>query len=49
MFSVAVTLLWIIVAFGTLQRAWTGAIFVAPCLKEVEGEEEKAREACSAV
>lgn len=44
-FSVAVTLLWIVVALGTLQRAWTGAIFVAPCLKEVEGKEAKAKEA----
>ncbi|GAB7365731.1 hypothetical protein MBLNU230_g7068t1 [Neophaeotheca triangularis] len=43
-FSVSVALLWIVVAVGTLKRAWTGAIFVAPCLKEVEGSEGKARE-----
>jgi tellurite resistance protein TehA-like permease len=41
MFSVAVTLLWLIVALGTLHRAYTGVIFVAPCLKEVEAIEEK--------
>merc|ERR1712070_580524 len=27
LFSVAVTLLWIVVSCGTLQRAWTGKMF----------------------
>nr|POE96542.1 sulfite efflux pump ssu1 [Quercus suber] len=44
-FSVAVSLLWIIVALWTLERAWSGAIFVAPCLKDVEENEAKIREA----
>ncbi|RMX90949.1 hypothetical protein D0868_14275 [Hortaea werneckii] len=35
-FSVAVTLLWIVVSCGTLQRAWTGEMFFAPCLKDLE-------------
>ncbi|KAI7270233.1 putative C4-dicarboxylate transporter/malic acid transport protein [Hortaea werneckii] len=35
-FSVAVTLLWIAVTSGTLQRAWTGEMFFAPCLKDLE-------------
>lgn len=38
-FSVAVTMLWIVVATGTLYRACTGVIFFAPCLKDVEGKE----------
>lgn len=44
-FSVAVALLWVVVSIGTLQRAWTGEIFVAPCLKDmVEGREEGGKE-----
>lgn len=42
-FSLSVTLLWIVVALGTLYRAWTGEIFIAPCLKEAE-EKEKEKE-----
>lgn len=42
-FSLVVTLLWIVVAIGTLIRAWTGDIFVAPCLKEVEDKEKEAQ------
>lgn len=41
-FSLTVTLLWIVVAIGTLIRAYTGEIFVAPCLKDVE-EKERAQ------
>ena len=37
-FSVAVVLLWIVVASGTLYKAWTGAMFFAPCLKELDDE-----------
>ncbi|KAI9889018.1 MAG: hypothetical protein M1814_006076, partial [Vezdaea aestivalis] len=40
--SVAVTLLWILVAARTLKRAYTGELFVAPCLKEFEGKQAKA-------
>ena len=43
-FSVAVTFLWLVVIASTLWRAWTGEIFFAPCLKSVEGQEEKTRE-----
>ena len=35
--SVAVTLLWIIVACGTLRKLATGEILFAPCLKDLEG------------
>ncbi|KAK5112055.1 hypothetical protein LTR85_011636 [Meristemomyces frigidus] len=38
-FSVAVALLWVVVSGGTLQWAWTGEIFFAPCLGDVEGRE----------
>lgn len=37
-FSVIVTLLWIVVSTGTLVRAWSGELFVAPCLKDLEEE-----------
>lgn len=48
-FSLSVTLLWIVVASGTLYRAYTGEIFAAPCLKDVEAkEEEKLEEVTSA-
>ncbi|MCJ1383488.1 Plasma membrane sulfite pump involved in sulfite metabolism [Xylographa soralifera] len=42
--SVAVTLLWIMVASGTVKRALTGDIFFAPCLKDLEGKEKQAAE-----
>ncbi|KAK5107700.1 hypothetical protein LTR62_000894 [Meristemomyces frigidus] len=42
-FSLAVALFWIVVTCGTLQRAWTGEIFFAPCLKDVEGKEEQGK------
>ncbi|KAH9216690.1 C4-dicarboxylate transporter/malic acid transport protein-like protein [Leptodontidium sp. 2 PMI_412] len=45
-FSVAVTLLWIMVAIGTIRRAWTGEIFFAPCLKDLEGKKEQAQNNC---
>ena len=35
------TLLWIVVATGTIKKAVTGEIFFAPCLKDVEGMEEQ--------
>lgn len=40
-FSVAVTLLWIVVASGTLRKALTGELFFAPCLKDLEGKEKQ--------
>ncbi|KAK4546954.1 hypothetical protein LTR36_001686 [Oleoguttula mirabilis] len=42
-FSVAVALLWVVVSCGTLQQAWTGEIFFAPCLKDLEGREERGK------
>jgi len=38
-FSVCVMLLWVVVALGTLQRAWTGEMFFSACLKELEAKE----------
>ncbi|TKA83365.1 hypothetical protein B0A55_01039 [Friedmanniomyces simplex] len=45
-FSVSVVMLWIAVALGTLQRAWTGEMFFSPCLKELEEREAGAKGAC---
>ena len=42
-FSVAVTILWINVSLGTLQHLWKGSVLAAPCLKDVEEREAKAR------
>jgi len=36
-FSVAVTLLWILVAAGTVRKLVTGQVLFAPCLKDLEG------------
>ncbi|KAG8530306.1 uncharacterized protein KY384_004808 [Bacidia gigantensis] len=41
-FSVAVTLLWIMVAAGTLRKLAMGEILFAPCLKDLEGKQELA-------
>ena len=38
-FSVAVVILWIVVAVGTLSKAWTGEIFFAPCLGDLRKDE----------
>jgi len=38
-----VTLLWIMVATATIRKAWTGDLFFAPCLKDIEGKEHLAR------
>jgi hypothetical protein len=38
-FSLAVTVLWGVVSVGTLYRVWTGEIFKAPCLKDLEGKQ----------
>jgi len=45
-FSVAVTLLWIMVAIRTVKRAATGDMFFAPCLKDLEGMKEQAERNC---
>ncbi|KAF5876149.1 putative c4-dicarboxylate transporter malic acid transport protein [Botrytis fragariae] len=36
-FSVLVTALWVMVAVGTVKRAFWGGLIFAPCLKDVEG------------
>lgn len=41
-YSVCVALLWLVVFTGTVYRLFRGQILVAPCLKDVEGQEEKA-------
>ncbi|PSR86974.1 sulfite transporter Ssu2 [Coniella lustricola] len=44
-FSVAVILLWCVVAVGTVKGAWSGKLFYAPCLKNLpkrQPEEEMA-------
>ncbi|OAL37036.1 hypothetical protein AYO20_03805 [Fonsecaea nubica] len=41
-FSVAVVLLWLIVALGTLKGAVTGTLFYAPCVEQYEKELTKA-------
>jgi tellurite resistance protein TehA-like permease len=40
-FSISVTLLWIVVATGTIRRALTGELFFAPCLKDLEEKESR--------
>ncbi|KAF2091481.1 hypothetical protein K490DRAFT_52688 [Saccharata proteae CBS 121410] len=39
-FSVAVILLWIVVAIGTARGAWSGRLFFAPCLANLKKAEE---------
>ncbi|RFU25517.1 hypothetical protein B7463_g10822, partial [Scytalidium lignicola] len=41
-FSVCVTLLWIMVSLGTIRKAATGKLLFAPCLKDLEGKEKQA-------
>ncbi|KAJ4394361.1 Plasma membrane sulfite pump involved in sulfite metabolism [Gnomoniopsis smithogilvyi] len=40
MFSVAVIMLWCVVAAGTAKGAWTGKLFYAPCLKNLARPQE---------
>ena len=40
-FSVAVILLWIVVAAGTARGAWSGQLFYAPCLANLKEEARK--------
>lgn len=47
-FSVAVILLWIMVALGTMKKVYTGDIFFAPCLKDLEGKKDEAEKNCPA-
>jgi tellurite resistance protein TehA-like permease len=39
-FSVAVILLWIVVAIGTMRGAWDGKLFYAPCLANLKRDED---------
>lgn len=34
-FAVCVIILWIVIACGTVKGAWSGELFVAPCLKNL--------------
>lgn len=43
-FSVTETVLWLGVSLGTIYHAYTGHILVAPCLKDIQGKEDAARE-----
>lgn len=38
--SICVTLLWIMVACGTVRKLATGELLFAPCLKDLEGIEK---------
>ncbi|KAF2136398.1 uncharacterized protein K452DRAFT_237601 [Aplosporella prunicola CBS 121167] len=40
-FSVAVILLWVVVACGTARGAWSGRLFFAPCLANLKREAEE--------
>ena len=40
-FSLIVTLLWVVVGVGTAYRAVTGNLIFAPCIKDWEAEQEK--------
>jgi hypothetical protein len=40
-FSVAVILLWCVVATGTVRGAWDGKLFHAPCLANLPKKEER--------
>ncbi|KAK5047789.1 hypothetical protein LTR84_006454 [Exophiala bonariae] len=42
--SVAVIILWCIVAAGTARGAWSGHLFNAPCLKQLKKEDRKPKE-----
>ncbi|KAF7899158.1 uncharacterized protein EAF01_008371 [Botrytis porri] len=42
-FSILVTALWVMVAVGTVKKAFWGGLIFAPCLKDVEGAEREAR------
>lgn len=39
--SVAVVVLWCVVAAGTAKGAWSGRLFYAPCLKNLDKEHER--------
>ena len=40
-FSVAVIILWMVVAVGTAKGAWNGRLFYAPCLANLKKEERQ--------
>lgn len=39
-FSVAVVVLWCVVAAGTVKGAWSGRLFYAPCLRNLKKEDK---------
>lgn len=39
-FSVAITLLWLIVSFGTIRGVWKGML-IAPCLQNLKQAEDE--------
>lgn len=39
--SVAVVLLWCVVAAGTAKGAWSGKLFYAPCLKNLQKDDQQ--------
>ncbi|PSN73589.1 C4-dicarboxylate transporter/malic acid transport protein-like protein [Corynespora cassiicola Philippines] len=44
-FSVAVILLWCVVAIGTVRGAWDGRLFYAPCLANLPKKDEDSEQA----
>ncbi|KAH1497588.1 hypothetical protein KXX57_003636 [Aspergillus fumigatus] len=40
--SVAVVLLWLVVAARTVHGAWRGSLFYAPCLQNLKNKEDPA-------
>jgi hypothetical protein len=38
-----VTMLWIMVAIGTVKKAVFGDLISAPCLKDLEGKEKQSK------
>lgn len=42
-FSIAILLLWAVIAAKTVRLAWRGDMFYAPCLKNLSPETEQAR------
>lgn len=43
-FSIAVVLLWIVVAIGTAKGVWNGKVFFAPCLNNLTKKEKEEQE-----
>lgn len=43
-FAVCVMILWAVVAAGTAKGAWSGSLFYAPCIKNLNAEEQRPAE-----